>query len=45
MTANDLREDVTGLPGVPSWPGVYLTVGAIFIFWVLLLAALPWLFS
>lgn len=41
----DLTDDATELPGVSTWRGVYLAVGVIFVVWVVLLAALPWLFS
>lgn len=36
---------ITGVPGISTWRSVYLTVVGIFIFWIILLAALPRLFS
>jgi hypothetical protein len=35
----------TGLPGFPSWHGVYLVVLALFVLWVVLLTALEKFFS
>ena len=33
-------DDETGLPGLRTWPGVYLFVFAVFVAYVILLAAL-----
>ena len=38
-------DDVTGLPGLRTWRGVYLFVFGCFILWVLLLLALTMSFS
>jgi hypothetical protein len=35
----------TGLPGLSSWPGVYLFVFGVFIFWVALLTTLSMMYS
>ena len=39
------REEETGLPGLPTWRGVYLCVFGSFTLWVLLLLALTLCFS
>jgi hypothetical protein len=41
----DTESETTGLPGLRSWPSVYLLVTAIFILWVGLLVALERFFS
>ena len=35
----------TGLPGLSTWPGVYLFVFGVFIVWVALLTMLSMMFS
>ena len=39
------ESDTTGLPGLRSWPAVYLFVVAVFIIWVALLIALERTYS
>ena len=39
------KEDVTGLPGLRTWRGVYLFVVGIFILWIVLLTVLTGIFS
>ena len=41
----DGRDELTGLPGLRTWRGVYLFVFGCFILWVLLLLALTMSFS
>jgi hypothetical protein len=38
------EDEATGLPGLRSWRSVYIGVTGVFAAWVLLLAALGWLF-
>jgi hypothetical protein len=38
-------DDQTSLPGLPTWPKVYLVVAASFILWVVLLLILTLSFS
>jgi hypothetical protein len=38
-------DEITGLPGLRTWRGVYLFVAVVFVVWVGLLAALTRLFS
>jgi len=40
-----IDDDVTGLPGLTSWPKVYLFVLGVFIVWVALLTTLSMMFS
>jgi hypothetical protein len=44
-TANLDNEQITGLPLIRTWRGVYIAVLAIFITWVLLLTALSRAFT
>jgi hypothetical protein len=39
------QDDQTGLPGLRTWPRVYLLVAAAFILWVVLLLALTKMFA
>jgi hypothetical protein len=41
----DGREELTGLPGLRTWRGVYIFVFGCFILWVVLLVALTVLYS
>ena len=41
----ELLDQQTGLPAVPSWPRVYLLVAASFVVWVVLLRVLTVAFS
>jgi len=38
-------DDETGLPGLRTWPRVYLFVLGVFVVWVVLLTALTLMFS
>jgi hypothetical protein len=40
-----IDDDVTGLPGLSSWPKVYLFVLGVFVLWVALLTMLSMMFS
>ena len=42
---SDSREELTGLPGLRTWRGVYLFVFGSFILWVLLLLVLTMSYS
>jgi hypothetical protein len=39
------EEEGTGLPGLRTWPALYVFVVLVFVFWVALLCALTWMFS
>jgi hypothetical protein len=39
------HDDQTGLPGLPTWPRVYILVVGSFILWVVLLRVLTRLFA
>jgi hypothetical protein len=43
--SNAVNDDATGLPGLSTWPGVYLFVFGVFIVWVALLTTLSMMFS
>ena len=38
-------DETTGLPGLPTWPRVYVAVACSFVLWVVLLRVLTTLFS
>lgn len=42
---SDQRDELTGLPGLRSWPHVYFFVFACFVLWVLLLLSLTEIYS
>jgi len=39
------KDELTGLPGLKTWPGVYALVLAVFVLWVALLAWLTFRYS
>ncbi len=41
----EINDKVTGLPGLRSWPSVYVFVLGVFLLWVGLLAGLTKLYS
>ncbi len=45
QSPSPIDDDATGLPVLHTWPAVYLFVLVVFIFWVVVLAALPMMFS
>ncbi len=45
-SAHDQHDDAaTGVPGLRTWPQVYLVVGGAFVLWVVLLTVLMKVFS